>query len=124
MMSGPPILKTQFSIENMLSLNQQNLRLKAHVLLFLEKLEGFIGKAHVMTEEKRKQRLHINSDPPNEVLVQKQRELDSIQARIKEYRLKIKQLRTYFSNESESLDVMVFAENEIKNQDKVLEELD
>jgi len=107
----------------MLNLNQQNLRLKAHVLMFIEKLEGFIGKAHVMKEEKRKQRLHINSDPPNEVLVQKQRELDSIQSRIKEYRLKIKQLRSYFSNESESLDVMVFAENELKNQDKVLEEL-
>jgi hypothetical protein len=54
MMSGPPILKTQFSIENMLSLNQQNLRLKAHVVMFIEKLEGFIGKAHVMKEEKRK----------------------------------------------------------------------
>ena len=37
--------------------------------------------------------------------------------------MKIKQLRSYFSNESESLDVMVFAENEIKNQDKVLDEL-
>jgi hypothetical protein len=48
-------------------------------------------------------------------LVQKQRELDSIQSRIKDYRLKIKQLRSYFSNESENLDVMVFAENEIKN---------
>ena len=115
MMSGPPILKTQFSIDNMLNLNQQNLRLKAHVIVFIEKLEGFIGKAHVMKEEKRKQRLHISSDPPNEVLVQKQRELDSIQSRIKDYRLKIKQLRSYFSNESENLDVMVFAENEIKN---------
>ena len=115
MMSGPPILKNQFSVENMLNLNQQNLRLKAHVIMFIEKLEGFIGKAHAMKEEKRKQRLHISSDPPNEVLVQKQRELDSIQSRIKEYRLKIKQLRAYFSNESENLDVMVFAENEIKN---------
>ena len=54
MMSGPPILKTQFSPDNMLNLNQQNLRLKAHVLMFIEKLEGFIGKAHVMKEEKRK----------------------------------------------------------------------
>ena len=54
MMSGPPILKNQFSIENMLNLNQQNLRLKAHVIMFIEKLEGFIGKATVMKEEKRK----------------------------------------------------------------------
>jgi hypothetical protein len=54
MMSGPPILKNQFSVENMLNLNQQNLRLKAHVIMFIEKLEGFIGKAHVMKEEKRK----------------------------------------------------------------------
>jgi hypothetical protein len=54
MLTGPPTLKTHFSPDNMLNLNQQNLRLKAHVLLFLEKLEGFIGKAHVMKEEKRK----------------------------------------------------------------------
>jgi hypothetical protein len=54
MLSGPPTLKTHFSPDNMLNLNQQNLRLKAHVLLFLKKLEGFIGKAHVMKEEKRK----------------------------------------------------------------------
>ncbi len=30
-----------------------------------------------MKEEKRKMRFHIQSEPPNEILVQKQRELDS-----------------------------------------------
>ena len=49
-----PLLKTQFSVENMISLNQQNARLKQHVLLFIEKLEGFIGKANMLKEEKRK----------------------------------------------------------------------
>jgi hypothetical protein len=39
-----------------------------------------------MKEEKRKMRFHIQSEPPNEILVQKQRELDSTQQRIKEYR--------------------------------------
>jgi hypothetical protein len=68
---GPPLLKTQFSIENMLNLNQQNLRLKQHVLLFIEKLESFIGKATLLKEEKRKQRFHIQSEPQNEVLTQK-----------------------------------------------------
>lgn len=58
-------------------MNQQNNRLKTHVLLFIEKLDGFIAKAQSMKEEKRKMRFHIQSEPPNEILVQKQRELDS-----------------------------------------------
>jgi len=89
------------------------------VLLFIDKLEHFIEKAQTLKEEKRKMRL--NAEPPNEVLVSKQRELDSIQGRIREVRGKIKGLRVYFTQETENMDVMVNAENELKNMAKVLE---
>lgn len=79
-----------------MSLNQQNARLQKHVLLFIEKLEIFIAKAQNLKEEKRKMRFHLTNEPPNEILVQKQRELDSTQNRIKEYRKQIKEVRTFF----------------------------
>jgi hypothetical protein len=63
----------------------QNQRLKTHVLLFIDKLDTFIKKAHILKEEKRKRK----DEPQNEILVMKQRELDSTLAKIQNYRKRI-----------------------------------
>lgn len=56
----------------------------------------------------------MKNEPQNEILVQKQRELDSTLAKIAQYRKQINTLKLFFKTEAELLDGMVDAENEIK----------
>eukprot|EP00347_Sterkiella_histriomuscorum_P001135 403373190 len=99
-------------------LKQENSRLKQSVLMFVEKLENFISKTQTLKNLKRNKLLKQHQSPRNEILLQKQKELDQIVYKITSYKKQIAQVKDFFQNESQLFEKMLNFEDKVKSQSK------
>ena len=92
--------------------------------MFVDKIETFLEKTQTLKEGKRKRQLTYRKfDNQNEVLSQKQRELDGITSKIKDLKRQIDNIKYYFQDEQVLQQQMISAENRVKEQAKLLQQL-